>query len=284
MKRSKAHNSFTLNSITMFLCFIALGVFFLSGRISFERKPKASLQLGKESRIAGFNSLIEKLDTKKIPIKNMTQSLTLVGLEKAENNIRLTLKNGYDKIINGFQVSIGDVGIQEELIYNRERMILPDGTYIIDLPIQEQTDVKGIRITSVAFEDGSSDGDPAFIWQMAEKRLGEQFQLKQAFRLIRKHILAPDIENIEASDRLKSQLELLPVHTEEGERMDYELGLESARNRLLAMVEAIQVRQHQTKQSLGKRPNDQKHFSVRSELDHILHEYESALVSLGTHR
>lgn len=81
--------------------------------------------------------MAERLQPDKVPVWNMTRLVRLIKLDKIENrDLALTLQNGYDKKINGFLVSVGEVGIYDEYMYNPDQMIPPGGTWVDQVPIE----------------------------------------------------------------------------------------------------------------------------------------------------
>ena len=221
-----------------------------------------------------YDAMIETLDLNNLPIRNMTRAIRVISIEKIEGGmLRLTLRNGYDKWINGIEISMVNVGIHEELGSTREHNIPPGGTYTTALPIQPHTDTDGIEIAAVIFEDGTADGNLEFVKPVQEQRSGERAQYKRALALIQKHLAEPDADTVEGLDRLESQLQSLPVHEESGKRSDYEIGLEQARNLLVVRMQFIREQQNRPVQSLPDNQNNQQSFSIRTELNNTFNEF-----------
>lgn len=197
-------------------------------------------------QIKSFEEIAEMakgLQPENVPVRNMTQSFRLLKLEKVENrDFKLTLQNGYDKNINGFQVSIGNVGIYTELVYNLDQMMPPGGIRVEQFPIQDYTETKGIALLSVHFEDGTSDGEPVAVKQVEEERSGQKTQIKRALSLIRRTLSSPNADSMAALDELLSQIRSLPSEGKRG-RPDFWGGLESGKQRMVAIIEEIRQKQ-----------------------------------------
>ena len=221
-----------------------------------------------------YKTMIETLDPNNVPIRNMTRAIRVISIEKIEGgSLRLTLQNGYDKWINGIEISMVNVGIHEELGSTREHNIPPGGTYELVLGIQEHTDTDGIEIAAVIFEDGTADGNLEFVKPVQEQRLGERVQYKRALALIQKHLAEPDANTVEGLDRLESQLQSLPVDEESGKRGDYIYGLKQARNLLVVRMQFIREHRGQSVQSLLNYKNNPQSFSIRTELNNVFNEF-----------
>jgi hypothetical protein len=221
-----------------------------------------------------YDAMIKTLDPNNVPIRNMTRAVRIISIEKIEGgSLRLTLQNGYDKWINGIEISMVNVGIHEELGSTREHNIPPGGTYELNLGIQEHTDTDGIEIAAVIFEDGTADGNLEFVKPVQEQRLGARVQYKRALALIQKHLAEPDADTVEGLNRLESQLQSLPVDEESGKRGDYIYGLKQARNLLVVRMQFIREHRGQSAQSLLNLQNNPQSFSIRTELNILFDEF-----------
>lgn len=221
-----------------------------------------------------YKTMIETLDPNNVPIRNMTRAVRIISIEKIEGgSLRLTLQNGYDKWINGIEISMVNVGIHEELGSTREHNIPPGGTYELDLGIQEHTDTDGIEIAAVIFEDGTADGNLEFVKPVQEQRLGERVQYKRALALIQKHLAEPDADTVEGLNRLESKLQSLPVDEESGKSSDYMYGLKQARNLLVVSMQFIREQKNRPVRSLPNNQNDQPGFSIRTELNNLFDDF-----------
>lgn len=193
-----------------------------------------------------IDAMAERLQPDKVPVWNMTRLVRLVKLDKIENrDLALTLQNGYDKKINGFQVSVGNVGIHTEYMYNPDQMIPPGGIWVDQVPIEPFTDTKGITFMSVHFEDGTGDGDEAAIKLVEEGRAGQITQINRVLALIRRTLSAPNADSVAALDELLSRIRSLPRERVRG-RPDFSGGLESGKQRMTAIIEELRESQDQS--------------------------------------
>ena len=261
-----------INLIFAVICLLVLAFGIWSPKVFSSRS--ASNQQKQPLTDGEYKTMIETLDPKNVPIRNMTRAVRIISIEKIEGgSLRLTLQNGYDKWINGIEISMVNVGIHQELGSTREHNIPPGGTYELDLGIQEHTDTDGIEIAAVIFEDGTADGNLEFVKPVQEQRLGERVQCKRALALIQKHLAEPDADTVEGLDRLESQLQSLPVSEESGKSGDYIYGLKQARNLLVVRMQSIREHRGQSVQSLLNYKNNPQSFSIRTELNILFDEF-----------
>ncbi|MEK6407305.1 MAG: hypothetical protein AABN34_10105 [Acidobacteriota bacterium] len=227
--------------LIVLVCLVLLGV----NAWSSSAWPHKSLIVSNR-QIKSFEEIAEMakgLQPEKVPVWNMTQSFRLIKLEKVEDrDLKLTLQNGYDKKINGFQLSIGNVGIHTELMYNQDQMLPPGGIRVEQFAIQDYTDTKGIALMSVHFDDGTSDGDTVAVKQVEEERSGQKTQIKRALALIRRTLRSSDADSVAALDELLSQIRSLPSEGKNG-RPDFWGGLESGKQRTVAIIEELRQKQ-----------------------------------------
>jgi hypothetical protein len=180
-----------------------------------------------KAKFADIQSLGKRLQAANVPVTNMTKSVRLVRIEKLDDReLRLTLENQYDKTINGFQMSVGNVGVHTEFMYNTEHMIPPGGIWVQQSAIQADTDTKGIAFLSVHFDDGTSDGDEVAIKQVNDARAGQLTQIRRALGLIRRTLRSGTASSVTGLQDLQSRIRALPTVQEQG-RPDFASGLES---------------------------------------------------------
>jgi hypothetical protein len=223
-----------------------------------------------------IDALAERLQPDKVPVWNMTSFVRLIKIEKVENrDLRLTLQNAYDKKINGFQVSVGNVGIHTEFMYNEDQMIPPGGIWVQQVPIEPYTDTKGITFMSVHFADGTGDGDEAAIKIVEEERAGQITQIRRALALIRRTLRAPNADSVAALDELLSQIRSLPSQGKNG-RDDFWAGLESGKKRMIAIIDELRQKQdHSTYQAQGFQI--QPATSIRTELMKVVDQHQTVV-------
>ncbi len=271
--RNKKHfvSGSRIVSLIGFVCLTLLAVSAWSSVTrSHGRQTDAKGQKFKEE----IDSLGQRLQPDKVPVWNMTSFVRLIKIEKVENrDLTLTLQNAYDKKINGFQVSVGNVGIHTEFMYNEDQMIPPGGIWVLQVPIEPDTDTKGVTFMSVHFEDGTGDGDEAAIKLVEEERAGQITQIKRALALIRRTLSAPNADSVDALDELLSQIRSLPNQGKNG-RDNFWAGLESGKQRMIAIIEEIRQKQDQSTYRAQGFQHPQTVPSIRTELAGLVERQE----------
>lgn len=229
-----------------------------------------------------IDAMAVRLEPDKIQVRNETSLVRLIRIDKVENrDLVLTLQNGYDKSINGFQVSVGNVGIHTEYMYNPDQMIPPGGNWILQVPIEPYTDTKGITFMSVHFEDGTGDGNEAAIKMIEEERAGQKTQIRRALALIRRTLSAPNADSVASLNELLSQLRSLPSERVSG-RPDFSGGLDSGKKRMIGIIEALRERHDQSTFRAQGFQRPQSVNSISTELMTVVEKHER-VVSVERH-
>jgi len=154
------------------------------------------------------------LKVERLKVTNETRALEVINIEKLGlRDIRLTLRNGYDKKITGFQVSVGAGRVQTDLTVGGDDayFILPGSTYQGIYAIQHETDTRGITILAVILEDGTTDGDAEAIEEVECYRLGMKMERKRVLSLLQDALKLDDSEIASALSRVEYQVSSLPV-------------------------------------------------------------------------
>ncbi|HXU37819.1 MAG TPA: hypothetical protein VN937_15760 [Blastocatellia bacterium] len=149
------------------------------------------------------------LKIRSLKVTNRTRAFELVDIEEVDDkNIRLTLKNGYEKKITGFQVSVGAGRVQTDLTLGGDEtnFILPENTYQEIYAIQHETDARGITILAVVLEDGTTDGDAEAIEEIEYYRLGMKMERKRVLSLLQGVLKTDDSEIVSALSRVENQV------------------------------------------------------------------------------
>jgi hypothetical protein len=148
-------------------------------------------------------------------VTNKTRAFEVVNIEELDaKNIRLTLRNGYEKTITGFQVSVGVGRVQTDLMVSGDDayFVLPGGTYQRIYAIQHETDTRGIAILAVIFADGTSDGDQEAIEEVEFYRLGMKTERKRVLNLLQDTLKLDDSELASALRRVEYQVSFPPLN------------------------------------------------------------------------
>jgi hypothetical protein len=155
----------------------------------------------------------------------------------------LSLKNDYDKSINGFYVTVGSkseyTSYNIELIYSDIReQILPEETFKLPISLEERLYTDGITLRAVVFTDGTADGELNFIEEMKDVRQGEEFQMQKGLELLKNSnsILSKDF-----SSKLTNLNYNVASFTTSDKRKSpaYNSGLNSGKERLLYYLEKM---------------------------------------------
>jgi hypothetical protein len=221
-----------------------------------------------------IDAMAERLQPDKVPVWNMTRLVRLVKVDKIENrDLALTFQNGYDKKINWFLVSVGEVGIHTEYMYNPDQMIPPGGTWVDQVPIEPFTDTKGITLMAVFFDDGTSDGDEGAIKTTREDRAGQKALIRRALALIRQTLGAPDVDSVAALDQLLSELRSLSIERLSG-RPNFSMGQQSAKDRMISIIETLRERQDQSAYRTQGFQQPQSEVSIITKLMGVVERHE----------
>jgi len=169
-------------------------------------KQPASEQLEK------LESLKNSLKVEDLRVRNKTQHLYLVSIEKTpDNQILLSLRNDYAKKITSYELSVGSKITMADYIYSEHEDGVPPGNIIEShqaIDLDPELNAKGIAILAVMFEDGTSDGDPVHILEISQYRLGGKMQMERALNTLEKvKALSKDKMTAELS-RIKAELKI----------------------------------------------------------------------------
>lgn len=186
-------------------------------------------------------------------VLNKTRAFRVVSQERDNQHFLLTLKNGYRKDITGYTVTQGmdtpssaEVSIEEDFIYG-DKVIAPGETYVVRIPISEQSPAPGsvpqqeqdINVAAVLFDDGTGDGDAKVIKKTKDRRRGERIQLERILPLFQAVLDAPDADLPAALDRLESRIALLPEVTGKEFSSSVKSGLQGGKEMLLQAAQTL---------------------------------------------
>lgn len=177
----------------------------------------------------------------RIQIENKTQSIEVVRAETNETSVHISLRNNSNKSVDGLQTRIGNVAIQTEFL--GAGVTFPAGSvHEATFPIQADMDKRPVTLLCVTFEDGSSEGDPKYIRQIENKRLGERIQTKRALLLIDQALSRSEV-NAETLESLKRDISVLPVRLSGNANNDIALGLQDRKSFLISQIEGLSRKQ-----------------------------------------
>ena len=150
------------------------------------------------------------------PIINNTTALEVVSLTKTLDAYHLQLKNVSDKNVIGYTVHTGlsGSGIRVE----GYKPVLRAGEVSDEISIR----LKGeVTIASVVFEDGTFEGDATIAWNNLAMRDGMRIQAPRVLQMIEQTLTVNDVELTEASEKLESELWLIPEAIDKPSALEY---------------------------------------------------------------
>jgi hypothetical protein len=215
-----------------------------------------------------------------LQITNSTRAFNLINYNFIEGDeINLTFRNDYDKRISGFNVAIGSGRIQTELIISGDdRYFIAPGaifekTYVIQNDLQKY----GITIGAVIFDDGSSDGNPKFIKEMKDYRLGMKKERERVLLLLDQISNLPDTNILKALEDFEADIQSsLPDSKHNGKLDNVDLGIRNERYRMIQEVRLL-------RDGLGAAPSDNdKITQLRNKTAH-LKETSKRITQLASH-
>lgn len=170
---------------------------------------------------------------------NRTKSLEVFGLKKDGSEVKLILKNNYNKNITAFSLSVGSYGITRDLSDNGH-LIAPGASYVQSCTIARSAAEPVITILSVIFEDGGSDGDAYAARGVLERRLGHRTQLAHVLEHLSKAQQSSDNNLSVALNAAKMAIMHLPVRVQGNPSHHFEAGLHEAKEEALLEFEGLE--------------------------------------------
>jgi hypothetical protein len=205
-------------------------------------------------------------EVKTVKFFNKTNSFEIINHKISGKEMELTLRNNYDKSINGFCVMIGSLkegsGDYVELVYSGIRNeIRPNETYTYRMGVNEKIYTEGLTISAVLFTDHSGDGDPEPLGEMLDKREGEKFQLSRGFELLKATIDSSSVDYASEMENLKNDFS--SFETDNKTRSNaYNYGLQTGKSTLIRYIERLEINRS-TDESVTK----QKFSELQSKLE-----------------
>jgi len=201
--------------------------------------------------VASSNNSLPSNQSEVLQIDNKTQAFQIISSEINNGIVRVSLRNGYSKTINGFTLADSESsGIQIDFT-STDSPIAPGETYQYKIPLRSiqssldsaENNKFKLKVLSVVFDDGTSDGDYHAIAQMKNRRRGEKVQLARIMPLLNQALASSDTDILDALRRLKSQIASLSVEPENGQPPEILSGLHHGKEDALAQIRALEERQ-----------------------------------------
>lgn len=182
-------------------------------------------------------------------IKNRTTSFNVVGVERtSDRHITLSLRNDFDKTITAFDLAVGTLKIQCDIV-EENQMIRPGDIHKFIIPVANLDNSSGkgrsgIVILAVVFEDKTGEGDPKSIKEIEEHRLGERTQLENIIPMLIKALATSDDNPPEELDRMKALVISLPEEFPGNRSWAFKVGMHSAKEAMVREIEETQQAPH----------------------------------------
>ena len=174
-----------------------------------------------------------------------TKALQVDKVEVLPDGVKVSFRNVSTKTIDGIQLSINRGYLQIDFVGAEEedyQRLLPGAVYEQFLSPRALSQPLDISVLAVTFDDRTFDGDPRLARQILDVRRGVNKQLKRIKRLLDAALSSADADAIRVLDRLKSQLEGLPID-ESTESSAIKEGEHQAKAEVLERIEFLRQRQ-----------------------------------------
>ena len=185
-------------------------------------------------------------------VVNATKSLEVLKVAQADGAYVLSLKNNYDKAINGFSVGTSPSSRHDVDYTIGDRVLLPGNVAEEEVPIGSSEDSarpKSVYVLAALFTDGTSDGDPKVVAENRQRRFGVKLQLQRISRLMESLLISSDSNEPSSLGKLKSQISSLPEEPEAGQLGFVRSGLRSGKQTVLSRIEQFEQDNAQKKLS-----------------------------------
>jgi hypothetical protein len=184
---------------------------------------------------------IERIED--LRIINKTSAFSVLEIKKISDNLfEITYKNDYSKTITGFEVSVGGMRIQTELILggDERQFIFPGNTFQKAYAAQEGLERDGIQILAVVFDDGSNDGEIRYVKEITDYRLGMKTERQRVLTLLEQVITSKNQDISTELGELETGISSTAPSTQQESRLDnVELGIRNERRRMLDEIRIL---------------------------------------------
>lgn len=177
---------------------------------------------------------------------NRTAGFQVESLTLKDGDYFLSLKNTYDKSINGYTLGTGRGAKLTVELTTGEFVIAPGDVAQARIaasnirPPQGQDTQRQITILAVLFEDGTSDGDSQAIGEVTGRRKGAKVQLKRVLTLVEAILASPEADDRAALNKLKARITSLSEDPEGGMPPNTKSGLRNAKEDALMILQSLE--------------------------------------------
>lgn len=197
-------------------------------------------QFNSNNTLAQTKTAQNKPMKERVKFFNKTNSFQIINSKVVGQDLRLSLKNNYDKSINGFYATLGskseNTSYAIDLVYSEIRKeIPPNETFTFPISLEEKPYTEIFTLHAVLFADGSSEGDLVFIQEMKDQRRGEEVQLSRGLSLLKSTRFSQESyqSNLE---EMKAKISSLST-TEETESPAFKSGMSFGKDRLIRYLD-----------------------------------------------
>ena len=187
--------------------------------------------------------LIETININDLKLINRTSAFNIISKEKdPEGNVRLILRNDYNKSITAYEVSIGSTRTMIDTFFSmHDESIRPGQSKeeLLAINIDPELEKKGIVILAVIFEDGTTDGSLESIKDIQDYRLGEKMQMDHILSLSDEALNTPTDEMQRALNKIKTNMLTMPEASAANLSMFVKFGIDDTRGRMSRYVENV---------------------------------------------
>ncbi|HXU35793.1 MAG TPA: hypothetical protein VN937_05475 [Blastocatellia bacterium] len=182
-------------------------------------------------------------------IQNRTRSFEVVQVSPSvgENGeVELSLRNRYSKNITACAVSVNGSITEVDFAFSEledQRGLSPESVYEQKYSFARRVNKSAARqnldisILAVVFDDKTGDGDPKFVTEILDTRLGSKIQLTRIIALLNDALNLPRVP-YEAVDTLKARISSLPVDSANSTSETAREGLRNQKSDALRRLES----------------------------------------------
>src|SRR6185369_15648871 len=160
--------------------------------------------------------------------------------------VELSLRNRYSKNITACAVSVNGSITEVDFAFSEledQRGLSPESVYEQKYSFARRVNKSAARqnldisILAVVFDDKTGDGDPKFVTEILDTRLGSKIQLTRIIALLNDALNLPRVP-YEAVDTLKARISSLPVDSANSTSETAREGLRNQKSDALRRLES----------------------------------------------
>lgn len=237
-------------------------VFSIVSIIAYQSNSSASLSQTKTKQ--------DEFGKEEVKFFYKTNSFQVINTEIIDDNLQITLKNNYNKSINGFYLTVGNLSgdnssFDVELLYSDVREeILPNETFVLPVGLGKKLYTEGLTLRAVIFTDGTGDGEPDLIQEKQDVRQGEKFQLNEGIKLLKEFRISQSKNFSSKLESLKLNASSLPTK-DTTKSLAYNSGLSSGKETLM-----YYLNKKQEYETLDELTVEQKFLQLQTKLERVV--------------